>query len=98
MKNLLALLFTLSFATGASAACRNVWVDHDYNASTPAIVQQVCDSTLDVPAINLPGIQPIQKPQVRPIERPTIPPIGTSRCRTQSVSEGGRWVDKQICW
>ena len=31
-------------------ACQWVWVDHDYNTSTPAIRKQVCESTLDLPA------------------------------------------------
>jgi len=81
------------------AACRWVWVDHDFNLSTPAIQKQVCDSTIDIPAIRPPTIRPIQQPRIRPIEIPTIPPIGTNRCRTQNVynENARRWELKRIC-
>jgi hypothetical protein len=87
----------LIIGANAEAACRYQWVDHDYNASTPAIKKQICDSSLDIPAIESPSIRPIQQPQIRPIQTPSIPPIGTSNCRTQSVYENGRWVNKEIC-
>ena len=49
----IALVTTLITGTcTAQAACESVWVDHDYNASTPAIRKQVCDSTTDIPAID----------------------------------------------
>ena len=86
-----------TLSTAANAACQWVWVDHDYNSSTPAIQKQVCDSSLDVDAIKPPSIRPIQSPQVRPIESPGIPPIGATRCSNQSVYENGRWVTKRLC-
>lgn len=95
MKTLLALVLLAPLS--ASAACRWVWVDHDYNTSTPAVREQVCDSTTDVGAVRSPSIRPIQQPQVRPIETPTVAPIGTRNCSNQSVYENGRWVTKQIC-
>jgi len=90
------LLFPM-LTSSAYAACKWVWVDHDYNTSTPAIQKQVCDSTIDIPAIRTPSIRPIQQPQIQPIQTPSIPPIGTRRCSLQSVLENGRWVSKQIC-
>ena len=97
IKNLTAILLLLMISNLASAACRWVWVDHDYNASTPAIRKQVCDSSIDIPAIKPPSIRPIQTPQIKPIEVPGIPPIGTTRCRNESVYENGKWVTKRIC-
>jgi len=64
---------------------------------TPAVKKQVCDSSLDLPAIQLPTLRPVQTPQLRPIESPRLSPIGTSQGRTQSVFENGRWVNKQTC-
>ena len=93
----MAVILMLAASAGASAGCKYVWVDHDYNTMTPAIQKQVCDNTYDVPAIRSPSIRPIQKPQVRPIETPSVPLVGTTRCRTQSVYENGQWVNKQIC-
>ena len=97
IKNLTAIILLLMISNLASAACRWVWVDHDYDASTPAINKQVCDSSIDIPAIQPPSIRPIQSPQIRPIEVPSIPPIGTTRCRNESVYENGKWVNKRIC-
>ena len=89
----------LSFiSTSASAGCRWVWVDDDYNASTPAVQKQICDSTIDIPAIQSPSIQPIQRPQIRPIESLGVPPIGTTSCRNESVYEDGEWVTKKVCY
>ena len=96
MKKLIAVCLTL-FAVNANAACRWVWVDHDYNSMTPAIQKQVCNSTMDLQAIKPPSIRPIQQPRLRPLEPIGLPPLGTSSCRTQSVYENGRWVDKRLC-
>lgn len=84
-------------STVGIAACKNVWVDHDYNISTPPVQTQVCDSTLDLPAINLPGVQPIQSPGLRPLEPVGLTPLGTTQCTTQRVYEYGQWVEKRLC-
>jgi hypothetical protein len=96
---LIVLLLTILGATSASAACKVVWVDHDYNTLTPAVQKQVCDSTLDLPAINLPGVRPIQQPKIKPIEPLALPPLGTTRCSTQQVwnQQAMRWEQKRIC-
>jgi len=96
MRVVLALTMMLA-AAQAVGACRWEWVDHDYNAATPAIQKQVCDSTYDTPAVRTPSVRPIQQPQVRPIQQPSVPPVGTTQCRNESVYENGRWVTKQIC-
>ena len=96
---LTSILMSLMLSSYSFAACKWVWVDHDYDFTTPAIQKQVCDSTLDIPAIKTPSIQPIQTPQIKPIETPSIPPLGTTNCRTQSVYDyaSGKWVNKKIC-
>jgi|SRR5210317_2179293 len=96
MKKLICIAVAL-FAVNANAACKWVWVDHDYNSMTPAIQKQVCNSTLDLPSIRTPSIRPIQQPQLRPLEPIGLPPLGTTSCRMQSVYEFGRWVNKRIC-
>tara|TARA_B100001093_G_scaffold433587_1_gene430627 strand:- start:1219 stop:1524 length:306 start_codon:yes stop_codon:yes gene_type:complete len=92
----IALIAAL-FSINAYSKCRIQWVDHDYNSMTPAIQKQICDSTLDLPAINNPGIRPIQNNRLKPLEPLSLPPLGTSQCSTQQVYENGRWVSKQIC-
>ena len=93
------LLITFTISSHTFAACKWVWVDHDYNMATPAVQKQLCDSSIDTPAIKTPSIQPIQSPKIKPIETPSIPPIGTKSCRTQNVYDyaTGKWVDKKIC-
>jgi hypothetical protein len=96
MRKLLALAL-LMLPVSANAACKWVWVDHDYNTSTPAVRKQVCDSSIDLPAIKEPSIRPIQTPQIKPLPTIGIPPIGTTRCKNESVYENGRWVNKRVC-
>ena len=96
MKLIITALLLLS-SVSASAACKWVWVDHDYNMGTPAIKKQVCDSSIDLPAIQQPTLRPLQTPQLKPLGSLSLPPIGTSQCRTQSIFENGRWVNKEIC-
>jgi len=84
-------------STQASATCRVVWVDHDFNAFTPAVKKQVCDSQFDFKSFNNPGIRPIQQPRIKPIEPLTLPPIGTTSCTTQNVWDGSKWVVKRLC-
>jgi hypothetical protein len=97
IKTLLIISVMTAAPQFASAACKYVWVDHDFNTSTPAQRKQVCDSTIDIPAIRGPSIRPIQTPQIRPIPSIGIPPIGTTRCRDESVYEDGKWVTKRVC-
>jgi len=93
------LVAALAFSTAVSSACKVVWVDHDYNAFTPAVKKQVCDSAFDLPAINNPGVQPIQQIQIKPIEPLALPPLGTTQCSTQQVynQQAMRWEQKRIC-
>lgn len=100
MKNLLAVLVLISLSSGASAACRYVWVDSDHNVATPAVQKQICDSNIDLPAIRTPSIRPIQRPQIKPIQPIGIPPIGTTRCRMESVYNQNtrRWENKRVCY
>jgi hypothetical protein len=81
----------------AEARCMVKWVDHDFNVMTRPIQKQVCDSTLDLPGINLPGVQPIQRPQIPPLPSIGLPPIGATSCTMQSVYENGAWVTRRLC-
>ena len=94
---LLTAIFLLMISSQSFAACRWVFVDHDFNTSTPAIRQQICDNPFDMPAINPPAIRPIQQPQIRPFQPLVIPPVGTTKCSNQSVYINGKWVTKVVC-
>ena len=94
---LISLVLLLLVQSLSYSACKWVWVDDDYDMTTPAVRKQVCDSTMDLPALKDPSLRPLQKPQIKPMESLSLPPLGTSSCRTQSVFENGRWVNKRIC-
>jgi hypothetical protein len=97
MRALLAA--TLLTASGiASAACEWVWVDDDYNTSTPAVQKWVCDDySMSPRAPRTPSVRPIQTPQVRPLNTTSVPMVGTTSCRPQSVFRNGQWVTVEIC-
>jgi hypothetical protein len=92
------ILLILALAPSiASAKCIVRWVDHDFNAATPAVQQQICDRATDIQAIPKPSVRPIQRPQVKPIQSPMVPPVGTSRCALRSIYENGQWVTREVC-
>lgn len=75
---LLVTAATFFYATPASADCRWEW---DCSRGYPCRQIQVCESTLDLPAIRPPGISPIPSPGIAPIPMPVVPPLGTTDCR-----------------
>ena len=99
MNKLLAVLLLTALSSSASAACKWVWVDHDYNSSTPAIQKEICDSILNVPTIRPPSIAPIQAPRIKPINPIGINPIGTKRCQVESVynTRTRKWENVRVC-
>lgn len=59
--------------------------------------QQLCDSTIDMPAIRPLGIAPIVPPSIAPIQTPMIPPLGTSSCRQAQVWNGQSYQWQTVC-
>lgn len=92
-----AITFYL-FSPVTVAECHYLWVDHDYNASTPPIQKQVCESPIDLPALPDVSTPPIQTPTVPPISSPYIPPIGNTSCRDELVYRNGEWVTEMVCY
>lgn len=84
---LVALAFTLS--SDSEAACRCVFVNGQQ--------QQLCDSTIDLPAICAPAIAPIVPPSIAPIQSPTLPPLGTTSCGQAQVWNGYQYVWQTVC-
>jgi hypothetical protein len=91
MVGLLALLLV---PTLSDAGCR--W---DWDCTrTPCRQIQVCDSTIDLPAIRPPEIAPIPAPSIPPIPSPSIPPIGTSQCRQVNLcNQWGQCRWETVC-
>ena len=99
MRYFTAALLLTALSSSANAACRWVFVDHDYNAGTPAIQQQICDGALDMPTLQPIGIPPLQQIQIPPLQPLVLPPLGTTRCQNVSVynNQTGRWENTTVC-
>jgi len=94
----LAAITLYLFSPASMAECHYLWVDHDYDANTPPIQKQVCDSSIDLPALPDVSTPPIQTPTVPPISSPYIPPIGSASCRDELVYRNGEWVTEMVCY
>lgn len=89
------LLLLIPLATPAWARCRVEW---DCSGGSPCRQVQVCDSTIDLPALPQPGISPIPPPTIHPIPQPVIPPLGTTQCRQVYLCDGfGRCSWQTVC-
>ena len=95
MKNVtlsVVLMLVLSFfTTSVVAQCRQAQVcdDRGQNCS----VRQICGSTMDLPGINLPPLQPMPSMELKPLPSMQLPPLGTTRCEYKQVN--GRW--QNVC-
>lgn len=59
--------------------------------------QQLCSSSIDLPAICAPTICPIAAPSIAPIQSPVIPPLGASRCRQAQVATAFGYQWQTVC-
>lgn len=75
----------------AHAACHKSQVCDDYGRHCH--IQDVCNSTLDLPSVELAPLQPLPSTQIKPLPSTDLPPLGTSRC--EYVQVNGQW--QNIC-
>lgn len=87
-------LLVLGLAGTAHARCRLEW---DCTGGYPCRQVQVCDSTIDLPALPSPGISPIPAPTIPPIPRPVVPPVGTTSCQPTYICRGGVCGWQTLC-
>jgi len=87
----LALAFTTVFAVSATAACRKSHVCDENGKNCR--YQDVCDSKLDLPSIQIDPIPPLPKNELQPLPSMKLPPLGTSKCEYLQVN--GRW--QNVC-
>ena len=88
------MLMTISMLIGMTpvpgrAACQCLCVNGE--------VEAICSSSLDVQPVCAPRVCPIVPPSVRPIDPPRVPPVGASRCRSEQVWNGEKYVWVEIC-
>ena len=93
----LAVSFTFFLslsATEAVAACHPT-----FDCTSGQCRQtQVCDSSIDMPAIAPPSIPPLVAPSITPIMPPALPPIGASSCAPARLCNNyGQCSWQQVC-
>jgi hypothetical protein len=86
-----ALVAAFGLANVAGATCRKVQVCDDYGSNCHA--QDVCDSSLDLPSIDLAPLPPLPSTTLKPLPSMELPPLGTSHCEYKQVN--GEW--ENIC-
>jgi hypothetical protein len=95
MRTITALTFAVTVALGvtgiAEARCRKAQVCDDYGMN--CVVQDICDSTLDLPSIDLPPLQPMPSTELKPLPSLDLPPLGTTKCEYKQVN--GHW--QNVC-
>ena len=90
-KTVIATILVFSFANISGAACRKSQVCDDYGNNCR--IQDICDSNLDLPSIELAPLRPLPSTELKPLPSIELPPLGTSHCEYMQVN--GRW--QNIC-
>lgn len=86
-----ATIIALGNLSISEANCKKSQVcdDNGMNCS----VQDICDSTLDLPSVGLAPLTPLPSTQLKPLPSVGLPPVGTSQCQYMQVN--GQW--QNVC-
>jgi hypothetical protein len=87
----IAVIVTLGASSIAEAKCRKAQVCDDYGMNCR--IQDICDSTLDLPSVELAPLTPLPSTQLKPLPSVALPPLGTSKCEYMQVN--GKW--RNVC-
>ena len=90
-KAFVAIILVIGFANISFAACRKSQVCDDYGNNCR--VQDICDSTLDLPSVELAPLRPLPSMELKPLPSMDLPPLGTSICEYMQVN--GHW--QNVC-
>ncbi len=74
-------------STSSHAECRKAQVCDDSGMNCR--VQDICDSTLDLPSVELPPLKPLPSTELKPLPSLDLPPLGTTKCEYKQVN--GQW-------
>jgi hypothetical protein len=85
----LGLAAILALSAPASAMCNWTFVNGHQ--------QQICDSTMDMPALRPLGLAPMVPPSLQPLQPLTLPPLGTSSCHMAQVWNGVSYQWRNLC-
>lgn len=81
----------MAVSEAANAECIRAQVCDDFGMNCHA--EDICDSTTDIPSVDVDPITPIPSAELKPLPSVDIPPVGTSGCKYMQVN--GRW--ENIC-
>lgn len=91
MKKLIIFIIFLITSIQVNAVCRKSNVCDSYGQNCR--VQDVCDSTMDLPSTSIPPIRSLPSLELKPLPYIGLPPLGTSKCEYKQVN--GRW--QNVC-
>lgn len=93
MKKILwtVLLSASIYSVSAAAECERSYACDDNGQNCR--VQDICDSTLDLPSVELAPLRPLPSTDLKPLPSMELPPLGTSHCQYMQVY--GNW--ENIC-
>lgn len=86
-----ALIFALTASGAAEARCKKSQVCDDLGMNCQ--VQDICDSSIDLPSVELAPLAPLPTTQLKPLPSMDLPPLGTSDCEYRQVN--GQW--QNVC-
>jgi len=85
------MVSAFSISTTVEAKCRKAHICDDYGQNCK--VQQICDSQLDLPSIEVAPIKPLPSTNLKPLPSAGLPPLGTTKCQYKQVN--GVW--QNVC-
>lgn len=85
------VIFVVGASASAEAKCRKSQVCDDYGMNCR--VQDICDSTLDLPSVEIEPLKPLPSTDLKPLPSVSLPPLGTTKCEYKQVN--GRW--QNVC-
>lgn len=90
-KLVVTTILAIVFSKISQAACRKSQVCDDYGNNCR--VTDICNSTLDLPSLDLAPLRPIPSLEIKPLPSMDLPPLGTSKCEYMQVN--GHW--QNVC-
>jgi len=81
--SIISVSLFMIFAGSAAGICQVKQVCDDFGMNCEP--EQICDSALDTPSVELPPLQPITLPTLNPLAPLSLPPLGTTQCEQ-------RWI------
>ena len=88
---MMVVISAMAVSGVVEAKCRKSQVCDDFGRNCR--VQDICDSTLDLPSVELAPLRPLPSTQLKPLPSVGVPPLGTSKCEYKQVN--GHW--QNVC-